>query len=117
VNSIGFTYSPEGDQCVTKADKCVTKADKCVTKADKCVTKMIKKLLLSVGLILLPGCADLQWAVEPGPEGISPIVEAAGAASIALVSNSTLGPAGWVLGGVGAALAAAGVILRRKATK
>ena len=75
---------------------------------------MKKLVFLSLGLLVLPGCADLQWLVEPGPEGISPVVEAAGAASVALATNATLGPAGWVLGGVGAALAATTIILKRK---
>lgn len=74
----------------------------------------MRKLFIVVCPVLLAGCADLQWLVEPGPEGISPVVEAAGAASVALATNATLGPAGWVLGGVGAALAATAVILKRK---
>ena len=72
----------------------------------------MRKLFIAVGLLVLPGCADLQWLVAPGPDGIAPAVEAAGAASVALATSATLGPAGWVLGGVGAALAAATVILR-----
>ena len=74
----------------------------------------MRKLFIVVCPVLLAGCADLQWLVEPGPEGISPVVEAAGAASVALATNATLGPAGGVLGGVGAALAATAVILKRK---
>ncbi len=74
----------------------------------------MRKLFVVICPVILAGCADLQWLVEPGPEGISPVVEAAGAASVALATNATLGPAGWVLGGVGAALAATAVILKRK---
>jgi len=73
--------------------------------------------LALIFLLLLTGCADLQWLVEPGPEGISPVVEATTAASVALASNATLGPGGWVLGGVAATLAATAVILKRKAKK
>lgn len=55
--------------------------------------------------------------VQPGPEGTSPAVEAAGAASVALAASAGAGPAGWVIGGIGAALAATTVILRRKGKK
>jgi len=73
--------------------------------------------LALLSLLLLTGCADLQWLVERGPDGISPVVEAAGAASVALATNATLGPGGWVLGGVAAAFAATAVILKRKANR
>ena len=82
---------------------------------------MLQPILVSglfvLSLLMLTGCAELQWLVEPGPEGISPVVEATTAASVALAANATLGPGGWVLGGVGAALAATAVILKRKAKK
>jgi len=70
-----------------------------------------------IAIVLLAGCADLQWLVQPGPEGTSPAVEAAGAASVALAASAGAGPAGWVIGGIGAALAATTVILRRKVKK
>ena len=64
----------------------------------------IKTITLCAAIVLLAGCADLQWLVQPGPEGTSPAVEAAGAASVALAASAGAGPAGWVIGGIGAAL-------------
>lgn len=78
---------------------------------------MVRIILVCIAIVLLAGCADLQWLVQPGPEGTSPAVEAAGAASVALAASAGAGPAGWVIGGVGAALAATTVILRRKGKK
>jgi hypothetical protein len=78
---------------------------------------MVRIILMCIAIVLLAGCADLQWLVQPGPEGTSPAVEAAGAASVALAASAGAGPAGWVIGGVGAALAATTVILRRKGKK
>ena len=75
---------------------------------------MVRIILVCIAIVLLAGCADLQWLVQPGPEGTSPAVEAAGAASVALAASAGAGPAGWVIGGVGAALAATTVSLRRK---
>ena len=77
----------------------------------------IKTITLCAAIVLLAGCADLQWLVQPGPEGASPAVEAAGAAAVALAASAGAGPAGWVIGGIGAALAATTVILRRKGKK
>jgi len=78
---------------------------------------MVRIILMCIAIVLLAGCADLQWLVQPGPEGTSPAVEAAGAASVALAASAGAGPAGWVIGGIGAALAATTVILRRKGKK
>jgi len=78
---------------------------------------MVRIILMCMAIGLLAGCADLQWLVQPGPEGTSPAVEAAGAASVALAASAGAGPAGWVIGGIGAALAATTVILRRKGKK
>lgn len=78
---------------------------------------MVRIILVCIAIVLLAGCADLQWLVQPGPEGTSPAVEAAGAASVALAASAGAGPAGWVIGGIGAALAATTVILRRKGKK
>ena len=78
---------------------------------------MVRIILMCIAIVLLAGCADLQWLVQPGPEGTSPAVEAAGAASVALAASAGAGPEGWVIGGVGAALAATTVILRRKGKK
>jgi len=70
----------------------------------------IKTITLCAAIVLLAGCADLQWLVQPGPEGTSPAVEA-------VAASAGAGPAGWVIGGIGAALAATTVILRRKGKK
>ena len=94
---------------------------KATTKRRQLGAPMLKPILAFgfalIFLLLLTGCADLQWVVEPGPEGVSPLVEAAGAATVALASNATIGPGGLVLGGVAAALAATAVILKRKAKR